>query len=631
MATIGDRIKEQRKRLGFTQAELGKRLNVTDRAVSKWEQNEGNPDISIIASLAAVLNVSIDYLLTGKIPEEKVIIKSPKEMLLETDDPQYLEKIRASDLNIVEMYENKLVNTFGYLVDNEKIRAYCSSSRYSGYNDYITEILYLLLISNRLDKIKIFGFNDIGFADDKEFTEEMLDAFVSDERVSDATREYVLTIHCRELISVNQGYVKNTDSFHQYGNWQTLYPRILGKYVAVKKWDWVNRLLDLIESINKPGAEKYQTLKKNHEEAHLQFKPSGAEYGGIKVIAISSKTLDILLDEKQYDLLQKANSINESIDQYTISKRTIDLKKMQNSTATLKEKLVFEFVQNGILGYSNMMNRDVEIDGMKAEDGDQWFEALLHQYKDLYHEILLENPISLIELAYRSVAEQNLSALFRVAVDYDIKALIDAMMEGNPKKILSVAKELFIYTEKKLEPYNRGQTLYKISGKWDTCKYGYGLQEIPDASVIPSDTAEAIQFFNQIKEKIFEDWVEYIESQIGSLQKKKENFETYNKVKSELTSEYFEKEIAGGNLDAAIIKACVKLESILKYCYHYEGELSVMLANFFDEHETEELLKKQLSKLRMKRNSIVHAENNSIDFTIDDLRSCLAIIADLEC
>ena len=66
MEKIGDRIKSKRKELGLTQAELGEKLNVTDRAVSKWEQNEGNPDMSIIADLADILGVSLDYLITGK-------------------------------------------------------------------------------------------------------------------------------------------------------------------------------------------------------------------------------------------------------------------------------------------------------------------------------------------------------------------------------------------------------------------------------------------------------------------------------------------------------------------------------------------------------------------------------------
>lgn len=66
MQTIGDRIKKKRKELNLTQLELANKLNVTDRAVSKWEQNDGNPDFSLLTSLAEILNVSLDYLITGK-------------------------------------------------------------------------------------------------------------------------------------------------------------------------------------------------------------------------------------------------------------------------------------------------------------------------------------------------------------------------------------------------------------------------------------------------------------------------------------------------------------------------------------------------------------------------------------
>lgn len=69
MATIGDRIRIKRKELGLTQAELGEKLHVTDRAVSKWESGEGDPSISLLSLLAETLNVSVDFLLTGKVEE----------------------------------------------------------------------------------------------------------------------------------------------------------------------------------------------------------------------------------------------------------------------------------------------------------------------------------------------------------------------------------------------------------------------------------------------------------------------------------------------------------------------------------------------------------------------------------
>ena len=70
--TIGERIKQLRIEKGMTQLELANALFVTDRAISKWEQGRGNPDISIIPNLASTLGVSIDYLMTGNEYQPKI-------------------------------------------------------------------------------------------------------------------------------------------------------------------------------------------------------------------------------------------------------------------------------------------------------------------------------------------------------------------------------------------------------------------------------------------------------------------------------------------------------------------------------------------------------------------------------
>ena len=60
-------IAERRKALGFTQAELGRLLDVTDKAVSKWERGLSAPDVAIINRLAAMLRVSLDEILGERI------------------------------------------------------------------------------------------------------------------------------------------------------------------------------------------------------------------------------------------------------------------------------------------------------------------------------------------------------------------------------------------------------------------------------------------------------------------------------------------------------------------------------------------------------------------------------------
>lgn len=63
---IGQFIAERRKKLNLTQKQLGEKLNVTDKAVSKWERGLGCPDVSILGELSEILEVGIGEILNGE-------------------------------------------------------------------------------------------------------------------------------------------------------------------------------------------------------------------------------------------------------------------------------------------------------------------------------------------------------------------------------------------------------------------------------------------------------------------------------------------------------------------------------------------------------------------------------------
>ena len=62
----GGTIKRLREKKKLTQAELAALLNVSDKAVSKWETGRGLPDIALMEPLSRALNVSILELLSGE-------------------------------------------------------------------------------------------------------------------------------------------------------------------------------------------------------------------------------------------------------------------------------------------------------------------------------------------------------------------------------------------------------------------------------------------------------------------------------------------------------------------------------------------------------------------------------------
>ena len=66
--TLGKRIVSQRKRLGLTQDQLAEQLGITAQAVSKWENDQSCPDITILPKLAQIFGITVDQLLGVEVP-----------------------------------------------------------------------------------------------------------------------------------------------------------------------------------------------------------------------------------------------------------------------------------------------------------------------------------------------------------------------------------------------------------------------------------------------------------------------------------------------------------------------------------------------------------------------------------
>lgn len=80
---IGKFIAECRKKNNLTQMQLAEKLNITDRAISKWENGKGMPDSSIMLDLCNELKISVNELLSGEVLEMNSYNKKLEQNLID--------------------------------------------------------------------------------------------------------------------------------------------------------------------------------------------------------------------------------------------------------------------------------------------------------------------------------------------------------------------------------------------------------------------------------------------------------------------------------------------------------------------------------------------------------------------
>ncbi len=94
---IGRFIAERRKKKNLTQMQLAEKLNITDRAISKWETGKSLPDSSIMLELCDVLEITVNDLLNGEVViMDNYKEKSEKLILEMTRQKEYTDRSMLS-------------------------------------------------------------------------------------------------------------------------------------------------------------------------------------------------------------------------------------------------------------------------------------------------------------------------------------------------------------------------------------------------------------------------------------------------------------------------------------------------------------------------------------------------------
>ena len=128
---IGKFIAECRKKNKLTQMQLAEKLNITDRAISKWENGKGMPDSSIMLDLCNELKISVNELLSGEIIKMEDYKKQAEENLLKMEKEREEKDRQLLNLEVVIGYFSSI--TFLILT---------SLSSFSAFNSFSITFLF---------------------------------------------------------------------------------------------------------------------------------------------------------------------------------------------------------------------------------------------------------------------------------------------------------------------------------------------------------------------------------------------------------------------------------------------------------------------------------------------------------
>lgn len=639
METIGDRIKKKRKEAGMTQLELANKLNVTDRAVSKWEQNEGNPDISILPKIADLFNITLDYLMTGVEPKKEIIIMSKIELCAKNDDPSMIESLPSnvdengkSLFDYAKQYNSKKV--LRSLIDNCSHQTHYMSL-FNAHQRTVKDAIEIMLTCIPVDRehkvIKEIYQEEIRNADE-DFVRALnrIDKY-SQEIVEGFKKVFRLLVKQYNSLSEEQkDYyfgMKENEGEGQTTCWVNAYPFFV-EYSIIEK---NNKLLSiLLEQIEKHNAWVDSSIEKIRKENrtqsefnyHLQF------FHGKKVYCLQS-TLDYLLSKKEFKLAYRVNLLLEK----PYLRRKIELLEVENN-ANITEKNKIEF-------------RCVDCHMIVPEE--------IEKLKDLKYvkSILENNYANYYEMVYK-LLKSNKKELYKFFVDNDLLDLANLLMNDNEIKLLYDSWNFFNsrhsdeLTIKQPVIITRDSYLPTKDKKYIYYRDLRNICDDIDNEIKKTDKNKLIEYFESFKNNVFE----RTKTIVTAEEKEKQDKIERAKLVKGLTREYFENLLSNGSEEMFVIKLCSLFDAILRFDYKCDADdLYERMNQFFDkgpksrncddgwgymaldtEYENEYVQpwnenRELMNKLRMKRNSIVHPENNKCaDLNNEELKQCLDFV-----
>ena len=443
---IGDTISQLRKEKGWTQAELASKLLVSDKAVSKWESNKGEPSIEFLPILAQLFDVSLDYLMTGKEKEDKIIAISKLEVCAKKDDPKILNDFSYSSAHRKDedghtlIYYVKKYNSLKVLkalVDDCSHQTHYMSLFPKNEFD-LPELLMLIKINREKNVMENIARStpDIRLCLNNFYSDSI---WKEEKKKEDVSKGYedIFTYLVEDYDNLNkeqQVYyfdLDNKELICKQKCWSYAYPYFIDYAYKYNK-KLFKQLLSKIKTSNALYQSKIDEIKK---EGRSEYNWINDEIETFKnkyfFVNILSKTILKAIDCEDYEIAHQLNELtNNRIDEDVFEQAKISKDKKLSE----KEKQLLHCIHNGI----------VNLDELIA----------LNDY-DLYEKTLKKYPANEYEVILKAINDKDYKKIFEYAVQHSITSIIDAIRN---KKLDLIEENFCKYIKSKHTPsygYNK--------------------------------------------------------------------------------------------------------------------------------------------------------------------------------
>lgn len=689
--TIGERIKIQREKNKLSKEQLASLLDVDCDYIAEMEDNNKQPSYEVLPKLANSLKCSIDYLISGKESDLTIeAMDSSKRIqyFLDHDDaegflkynyvqPKYIfsahnlsnSRISEGGLALLirnRIYNEKLINVFNVCLDkfieNKWSKQYGLASRtkpmdaiLENVDDYILMCCY----ANRIDGLDFIDFkkrnapvkphsdkktftfvgNGVSFYD---YSFETLEKIYNDTSISKRTKDYVFEVlflrynniadkptifTCFDSIAYihykNKDFKTLTKLLEEAINYYKngfdgvnfyRFDSVMNSAIADLNAEWIKKINEFNKIFN--GAYK------NYYDNLGEWIKVNGNYYGKSSLRPKSEIIKIIDDEKikYYEIKANPNTKPEVIMQLDYTKDLL-----------LDLKTLFAEV---------LLN--------KAQDADSTRNAI-NLLDTTVTKAVLNSPIYIYEFILMCLDNgslDNLNKLFRNGYD---KKIIEPLIESKQYKQIkefmrgtlpiNILPDIYSYIktgqiDPNLENRQALQNFKRyipdvLERKFYLRKEILNLQfdNVPFSYEIPSDPS--IEDFKKIKGIILSNIKEELLSKLESFTHHNELIERFINVNEKYSSDKLLKYISFGESDISIINLCSKLEIFIKAYFGFDGDFKDVLDQYLSKSNLNDDDISLLNKLRIKRNSIVHAENSSVELNDEELTKAIILVEKL--